>query len=88
MTLGRAAKNILRDYGEPMRVIDILAALHKAGHEEIKYPALNSILSRLARKGKLGHPEKGFYALGDEVVQQPRQLTEGTHHADSPLQQN
>ena len=37
MTISRAAKNILRDYGEPMRVIDILAALHKAGHEEIKW---------------------------------------------------
>ena len=68
MTIGRAAKNVLRDYGEPMRVIDILDALRKAGHEEIKYPALNSTLLRLARKGKLSRPEKGFYAFENEII--------------------
>jgi hypothetical protein len=69
VSIGHAARNILRDCGEPMRCLDILKALHAAGREEIRYESLNATLSKYARHGKLRRLELGVYALRDEVVE-------------------
>jgi len=76
ITMGIAATRILRDCGKPMRVRDILAALHERGWPYIQFRSLNSVLQRYAWAGKLAHLERGFYASKDDVTPRQRELTD------------
>jgi len=71
ITIASATRNILRDRGKPMRCPDILTALNDAGRK-VSYATLNGILSKQVRHGKLSRPEPGFFAYGDDVIQQPK----------------
>jgi hypothetical protein len=53
---------ILHEKGSPMRVHEILEALHATGRREVKFRSLNSTLGALAKGGKIAHSDYGTYA--------------------------
>lgn len=61
--MARAAKKILQQSGRPMRVTEILDALHSAGQVQVKFGSLNSTLYSLARRGDVARVGYGSYAL-------------------------
>ena len=73
-SIALAARGILRERGIPMRVRDILRALHEAGHTNITSKRLNSALDRDSRKGILSHPETGIYGYIDSQTRRQRLL--------------
>jgi hypothetical protein len=62
ISLPRAVRAILREHGKPMRIQDVLSALHKAGRKEVDSKSLNSALGALVQRGKVSHPGIGIYA--------------------------
>ena len=66
MSIGRAAKRILRDSGRPMSPREILQCLHTAGRTDVKLESLTSVLGKMKRSGKVVHPEHGYYAIPED----------------------
>jgi hypothetical protein len=73
-SIALAARGILRERGIPMRVRDILHALHEAGHTNITSKRLNLALDRDSRKGILSHPETGIYGYIDSETRRQQLL--------------
>jgi hypothetical protein len=67
-SLARAARSILRDRARPMRVGEILSAIHEAGHKDVKHRPLNLALYREVQQGRLAHPENGIYSYIDATA--------------------
>jgi hypothetical protein len=68
VSVPRAARAVLRQHGEPMRVTDILSALREGGRTDIAFRRLNGALYREFQKGRLTHPETGMYAYLDRAA--------------------